>query len=85
MMSMGVPRECAPGESRVALVPASLPPWIKAGIEVRVESGAGLAASYSDEAYQQAGAKVLSDAREVLSPTWCARCVSRENARRRPR
>jgi NAD(P) transhydrogenase subunit alpha len=66
MMSMGVPRECAPGERRVALVPASLQPWIKAGIEVRVESGAGLAASFPDEAYRQAGAKVLTDAREVL-------------------
>jgi NAD(P) transhydrogenase subunit alpha len=66
MMSMGVPRECAPGEGRVALVPASLQPLIKAGIEVRVESGAGLAASFADEAYRQAGASVLTDAREVL-------------------
>jgi NAD(P) transhydrogenase subunit alpha len=66
MISMGVPRECATGEGRVALVPASLSPWIKAGIEVRVESGAGLAASFSDEAYRQAGAKLTTDAREVL-------------------
>ena len=66
MMSMGVPRECAAGEGRVALVPASLAPWIKAGIEVRVESGAGLAASYSDDTYRQAGARVVTDAREAL-------------------
>jgi NAD(P) transhydrogenase subunit alpha len=66
MMSMGVPRECAPGEARVALIPASLAPWIKAGIEVRVEAGAGLGASYPDDAYTQAGARVTSDARDVL-------------------
>ena len=66
MLSIGVPRECAPGEGRVAFVPASLPPWIKAGLEVRVEAGAGLAAAFSDDAYRQVGATLFSDAREVL-------------------
>jgi len=66
MLSIGVPRECAAGEGRVALTPPVILPLVKAGIEIRVESGAGVAASFSDDAYRQAGARVVSDAREAL-------------------
>ena len=47
-MIVGVPRESFPGERRVALVPATIPNLIKAGLEVLVEAGAGDAAGYPD-------------------------------------
>lgn len=63
-MTIGVPRETFPGENRVALVPNAVPGLIKAGIQVRIESGAGVAAGYSDDAYHAAGAQI--DDRVVL-------------------
>ena len=45
-MIVGVPREIYPGERRVALVPAVIPNLKKAGIDVVIEAGAGLAAGY---------------------------------------
>ena len=47
-MIVGVPREIYPKERRVALVPAVIPNLKKAGIEVHLEAGAGLAAGYPD-------------------------------------
>ena len=52
-------RETAPGERRVALVPEAVARLTAIGVEVIVESGAGAAAWYPDEAYAQAGATVL--------------------------
>ena len=59
-MRVGVPRETTPDERRVALVPDVVARL--AGIEVSVESRAGLAAGFSDEAYAAAGAAVVDDA-----------------------
>jgi len=42
-MIVGVPRETFPGERRVALVPAAIPNLKKAGLEVAIEAGAGIA------------------------------------------
>ena len=53
---MGVPRETTPGERRVALVPDSVSRLAQAGIDVVVERGAGVAASFEDNAYREAGA-----------------------------
>lgn len=55
----GVPRESFPGENRVALVPASLAPLIKAGLDVSVEAGAGVAAGFPDADYRSAGATIV--------------------------
>ena len=55
---IGVPRETAPGERRVALVPETAARLAKEGMEVVVESGAGAAAFQPDDAYQAAGARV---------------------------
>ncbi|HPF70563.1 MAG TPA: Re/Si-specific NAD(P)(+) transhydrogenase subunit alpha [Candidatus Krumholzibacteria bacterium] len=55
-MIVGVLRETAPGERRVALVPASVPPLGKAGLEVLVERGAGDRAGYPDADYEGKGA-----------------------------
>jgi NAD(P) transhydrogenase subunit alpha len=59
-MKVGVPRETLPGERRVALVPETLPRLAAAGIEVLMERGAGMAASYVDAAYEEAGATLVS-------------------------
>jgi NAD(P) transhydrogenase subunit alpha len=56
-MLLGIPRETAPGERRVALVPDTVG-RLAEGVEVIVESGAGTAASFGDEAYRDAGATV---------------------------
>jgi H+-translocating NAD(P) transhydrogenase subunit alpha len=59
---IGVPKETAAGEKRVATVPEVVEKLIKLGFTVAVESGAGDAANCSDEAYTAAGAQVLPDA-----------------------
>ena len=59
-MIVAAVRETFPGERRVALVPSSVPGLIKAGWEVRIESGAGLPAGFSDEQYLAKGAKIVS-------------------------
>jgi NAD(P) transhydrogenase subunit alpha len=59
-MKVGVARESAPGERRVALVPEVLGKLTAAGLEILVESGAGSGASIPDSAYEEAGAKVVS-------------------------
>jgi H+-translocating NAD(P) transhydrogenase subunit alpha len=53
-------KEMFPGERRVALVPASVASLVKAGWEVRVESGAGESAGFPDVLYADKGAKVTS-------------------------
>jgi NAD(P) transhydrogenase subunit alpha len=58
---IAVPRETAPGERRVALVPDGARDLIRDGFEVAVESGAGVAAGFDDEAYRGVGARVESD------------------------
>ena len=60
-MRVGVPKESAPGERRVALVPEVVSRLVSGGFEVLVEAGAGDAASFPDAAYEEAGAGVGSD------------------------
>ncbi|MDO4697039.1 MAG: NAD(P)(+) transhydrogenase (Re/Si-specific) subunit alpha, partial [Neisseria sp.] len=55
-MRIGVPKESAPGETRVACTPATVTQLQKLGFDVVVERGAGLAASLDDAAYEAAGA-----------------------------
>jgi NAD(P) transhydrogenase subunit alpha len=59
-MRVGVPRETAPSERRVALVPEAV--GRLDGFDVAVERGAGEAAGFADEAYVEAGAEVVGDA-----------------------
>lgn len=66
-MIVGVPKEIYPGERRVALTPAVVPMLAKAGLEVAIEAGAGMAAGYPDAQYQEKGAKVLSDRASVFA------------------
>jgi H+-translocating NAD(P) transhydrogenase subunit alpha len=55
-MRVGIPRETTEGERRVALVPETVGKLAAAGFDLVVESGAGDAASFPDEAYSEAGA-----------------------------
>jgi NAD(P) transhydrogenase subunit alpha len=59
-MKVGVARETAPGEARVALVPDALAKLTAAGLEVLIEKGAGTGALIPDSAFTDAGAKVVS-------------------------
>jgi NAD(P) transhydrogenase subunit alpha len=58
-MKVGVPKETAPGERRVALVPETVSRLSAAGFEIAVERGAGEAATFSDREYEEAGAALV--------------------------
>ena len=60
-MRIGVPKETAPGERRVALVPESCKKLKQAGYEIAVEAGAGVAAGYPDDGYRELGVAIESD------------------------
>ncbi|WP_207957194.1 Rossmann-fold NAD(P)-binding domain-containing protein [Rubrobacter tropicus] len=64
-MRIGVPKERTPCETRVALAPHAAHELSRAGHRVLVEAGAGEASGISDEAYKDAGARVVDDARKV--------------------
>ena len=59
---IGVPKEVAAGEKRVATVPDVVEKLIKLGFKVAVQSGAGDAANFSDDVYRAAGAEIVADA-----------------------
>lgn len=78
-MMIGIPRERVPNENRVAIIPTGVSTLLEAGYEVIVESGAGLAAHFTDDDYRHAGAIIADDASalyrqasvilKVLAPT----------------
>jgi len=61
-MKIAVPRETAPGETRVALTPQAVTALREDGVEVVVQSGAGESSFISDEAFREAGASIVPDA-----------------------
>ncbi|MDM0019815.1 Re/Si-specific NAD(P)(+) transhydrogenase subunit alpha [Variovorax saccharolyticus] len=61
-MLIGVPLETATGETRVAVTPETAKKLVAQGHVVRVQSGAGVAASVTDAAYQAAGAEITDAA-----------------------
>jgi proton-translocating NAD(P)+ transhydrogenase subunit alpha len=61
-MRVAVPRETAPGERRVALVPDTVSKLSTAGFEIAIEHGAGEAAGFRDDDYAKAGATLASSA-----------------------
>ena len=60
-MKVGVPRETASGERRIALVPETVKRLTGGGFEVAIEHGAGEPASFPDRDYEQAGAALVDD------------------------
>ncbi len=77
---IGIPKEIFAGECRVAATPDTAKILQKYGFEVLIQAGAGETANFSDDAYQQAGCKIISDSQALWSasdlvlkvrpPTW---------------
>ncbi len=65
-MRIGVPKEIKVHEYRVGLTPASVAELVAHGHELFVESGAGKGIDCPDPAYEQAGAKILPDAKSIF-------------------
>ncbi|WP_193045851.1 Re/Si-specific NAD(P)(+) transhydrogenase subunit alpha [Mycolicibacterium baixiangningiae] len=74
-MLIAIPRESQPGETRVAATPQTVGQIITLGYSVAVESGAGAASSFSDAAYAEAGADIVSS-----EQIWSADVVLKVNA-----
>ncbi len=64
-MRIGIPKEIHEGEKRVATTPEVAELIQKLGYDIIIESGAGQAANFSDEAYREAGVEIISDSKEV--------------------
>ncbi|MFI5418995.1 MAG: Re/Si-specific NAD(P)(+) transhydrogenase subunit alpha [Candidatus Lutacidiplasmatales archaeon] len=64
---ISVPREVAPGERRVALVPEIVGKLVASGLEVRIEAGAGSESYYLDEPFAKAGAQVIGDRKAIFA------------------
>ncbi len=60
-MIVGIPKEIAAGERRVALTPDALKTLSAIGIEVLVQAGAGIESGFDDAAYETAGGKIEAD------------------------
>ena len=65
-MRIAVPREIAPGERRVALVPESCKKLMQAGYEIAIEAKAGEDAGFGDDEYGRLGVSLVSDAAGLL-------------------
>ena len=65
-MIVGAAKETFPNERRVALIPASVPALTKAGLEVIIETNAGLEAGFADEQYTSKGARIVGSRNEVF-------------------
>ena len=76
-VGVAVLRERATGESRVAATPESVRKLRALGVAVRIESGAGAAAHFSDAQYEAAGAVVGDDMRGLLDPSQLVLSVRR--------
>jgi NAD(P) transhydrogenase subunit alpha len=64
-MKLAVPKEVRPGERRAAATPDTTARLIRLGFEVLIESGAGDGASFGDQDYQAAGARIVNDPRQL--------------------
>jgi proton-translocating NAD(P)+ transhydrogenase subunit alpha len=67
MVRVGVPKEIAPAETRVAAVPETIAKMAKSGLEILCQSGAGQASGYGDQSLETAGARIVADAQGIYS------------------
>ncbi len=74
-MIVGVPKETAPAERRVALVASALGKLLESGVEVHVQSGAGQASGSDDASYEAAGARVQPDSNALFDSADLLACV----------
>ena len=65
-MLIGIPKETAPNECRVAGVPDTIAKMVKAGLKVVVEAEAGLASYIENSEYEKAGAHIVSDVERLF-------------------
>ena len=77
---IGVVRETALGERRVALTPETCKKLMVAGADVRIERGVGASAYFSDQAYADAGAQLVDGAAAVLADADLVLCVQPPSA-----
>ena len=75
-MKIGVISADSTTESRVALTPDAVKKLRRHGFEVIVQSGAGLAAYYTDDSYQTAGADIASSSAEVVEQSQIITTIS---------
>ena len=66
-MNAGIPKETAPHERRVAASPDTVQRLRKLGLDVLVQSGAGIESGFPDEVFIQAGARIVLDARALYA------------------
>lgn len=64
-LTIGIPKEAQKTESRVALTPEAVNQLVDAGHEIRIETGAGIAANYSDTDYSELGGFIVDNREEV--------------------
>ncbi len=81
-VSIGIAREQAPGEKRVAATPETCRKLVAAGAQVVVERGAGAGAHIPDAAYADAGARLADDAPGALAAADVVLCVQAPSAER---
>lgn len=65
MMIIGIPKEIKVLEKRVAMTPAGVMSFIQHGHQVKVETNAGVGSGFSNEAYEQVGAQIVTTAKEA--------------------
>lgn len=66
-MKLGIVKEVLPGETRVSMTPDLVKKLVEAGVEIVVETCAGLGAAHDDESYRAVGATVLDNRDQVWS------------------
>ena len=66
-ISVGIPRENQTEENRICLTPDAVSVLTSNGIEITLESGAGLGAHFTDNQYSEAGARISQNTKEVFS------------------
>ncbi len=71
-MKIGILNETLPGENRVSVSPTVVAGWVKKGMEVRVEKGAGARCAMTDKAFADAGATIATTADVLNCDVVCA-------------
>lgn len=66
-MQLGIPTEIHPGERRVATTPEVAEQLVKLGFTVALQSGAGAAANFPDDAYREVGVEIIAGAEQLWS------------------
>jgi len=66
-VKIGIPKEIIDGENRVGMIPRQMKEMQDQGHEVLVQSGAGETAGFADSEYEEAGAKIVADAKTVYA------------------